>query len=63
MVMEKINTDCFFILQNFKSTWYLLQFGPHRLVQEAPNLRELRIYRDCDDGVLEEISQLEKSFD
>lgn len=39
-------------------TWFLGEIGVDRIVKEAPNLKELYIYRNCSDAVLEKVSQL-----
>ena len=40
------------------STWTPGKFGVDRIVNEAPNLKELYIYRNCSDAILEKVSQL-----
>jgi hypothetical protein len=40
------------------STWRPREFGIQRIVQEAPRLRVLRIYNQCDDEILNQISRL-----
>lgn len=40
------------------TTWTPREFGIERIIKEAPNLRVLRIQRNCDDAILEQITNL-----
>ncbi len=40
------------------TTWAPREFGIDRIINEAPNLRVLRIQRNCDDAILEQIARL-----
>ncbi len=40
------------------TTWSPREFGIDRIIKEAPNLRVLRIQRDCDDAMLDQVSRL-----
>ena len=40
------------------TTWSPKEFGIDRIIKDAPNLRVLRIQRNCDDAILEQIARL-----
>jgi len=40
------------------TTWSPREFGIDRIINEAPNLRVLRIQRNCDDAMLNQLSRL-----